>query len=100
MPWFVYFAGYLGVVLLSVLLQRRMWQLPMLAMLSVTFLGTLLLHLLSYAYLGIAGTQAALADSLGMITLPTVLLNMLIAIPAFGLMRDLAGWVFPSAEFA
>ena len=31
-------------------------------------------------------------------TLPSVLLNMLIAIPVFGLMRDVARWVFGSPE--
>jgi len=33
------------------MLQRRVWQVPMLAMFSVTFLGTILLHILTYVYL-------------------------------------------------
>jgi hypothetical protein len=100
LPWFVYFAGYFGTVLLALMLQRRVWQVPMLAMFSVTFLGTLLLHLLSFVYLGIAGTSVVLADAFGLVTLPSVLLNMLIAIPVFGMMRDLARWIFPSAELS
>ena len=70
----------------------------MLAMFSVTFLGTILLHLLTFVYLNFSGSPMSLADSLGMITLPSVLLNMLIAIPLFGLMRDLANWVFRTTE--
>jgi hypothetical protein len=70
----------------------------MLAMFSVTFLGTLLMHLLSFTYLGISGARASLADAMGLITLPSVLLNMLIAIPIFGLMRDVARWTFPQPE--
>jgi hypothetical protein len=95
LPWFVYLAAYGGVVLLAMLLQRRVWQVPMLAMFIVTFLGTALLHGLTLLYVYLSGSEVPVADSLGLITLPSVLLNMLIAIPLYGMMRDLAGWVFP-----
>ena len=95
LPWFVYFAAYGGLVLLAMVLQQRVWQVPMLAMFIVTFLGTALLHSLTLLYLYLSGSVVAVADALGVITLPSVLLNMLIAIPLYGLMRDLAGWVFP-----
>ena len=95
LPWFVYFGAYAGTVLLALLLQRRVWQVPMLAMFVVTFLGTALLHGLTLVYLYLSGGAIPVADSLGLITLPSVLLNMLIAIPVYGMMRDLAGWVFP-----
>jgi hypothetical protein len=100
LPWFIYLFGYSGVVLLAFLLQRRVWQAPLLAMFSVTFLGTLFMHLISYAYLRLSGDPLSFADSIGLVTLPSVLLNMLLAIPLFGIMRDLAGWVFPATETA
>jgi hypothetical protein len=83
------------VVLLAMMLQQRVWQAPILAMFIVTFLGTALLHGLTLMYVYISGSEVPVADSLGLITLPSVLLNMLIAIPVYGMMRDLAGWVFP-----
>ena len=95
LPWFVYFAAYGGLVLLAMLLQQRVWQVPMLAMFIVTFLGTALLHSLTLLYLYLSGSVIAVSDVLGVITLPSVLLNMLIAIPLYGMMRDLASWVFP-----
>ncbi len=98
LPWFIYFAGYGGTVLMALLLQRRVWQVPMLAMFSVTFLGTVLINLLSFLYINLSGGAISLADTLGLVTLPSVLLNMLIAIPLFGMMRDVAHWVFPQAE--
>lgn len=94
LPWLVNFACYMGIVVLGLVLQRRVWQVPLLAMFSITFLGTLILHALTMGYLSLSGAPVPVADSLGLITLPSVLLNMLIAIPVFGLTRDLAGWVF------
>ena len=98
LPWFIYAAGYVGVVLLARSLQRRVWQVPLLAMFSVTFLGTLVMHLLSFAYLQLLGGSLSFSDAMGLVTLPSLLLNLLIAIPLFGMMRDLARWVFPTPE--
>ena len=98
LPWFIYVIGYGGVVLMARVLQKRVWQVPLLAMFSVTFLGTVLIHAMSYLYLRVYGNAAPLADTMGLITLPSVLLNLLIAIPLFGMMRDLSRWVFPAPE--
>jgi hypothetical protein len=98
LPWVFHFVSYMGIVLLALALQRRVWQVPLLAMFSITFVGTLALHLLTIGYLSLSGAAIPLGDSLGLITLPSVLLNMLIAIPVFAISRDLAGWVFQTGE--
>ncbi len=100
LPWFIYLGSYLGVVLLARLLQRRVWQVPLLAMFTVTFLGTVFMHSLSFLYLQLFGRPVSISDAMGLVTLPSVLLNLLIAIPMFGMMRDLARWVFPAPEAA
>ena len=100
LPWFIYMAGYFSVVLFALLLQRRVWQAPLLAMFSVAFLGTLVMHLLSYGYLRIVGDPLPFRDTMGLITLPSLLLNLLLSIPLYGFMRDVARWVFPSLEEA
>ena len=67
-------------------------------MFSITFLGTLIVSLFSIVTLRIMGVPLPISDVLGLLTLPSVLLNMLIAIPVFAVMRDLARWVYPSPE--
>jgi hypothetical protein len=99
MPWIVVVIGYFAVVYISQTLQRRVWQAPLLAMFSVTFIGTLFLHLLSYAVLSVSGTPFAFGDVIGLITLPSLLLNMLFSIPIYAFMRDLARWVYPAEEY-
>src|SRR5512146_732956 len=100
MPWYIYLASYTGMVLMARALQKRIWQVPLLAMFIVTFLGTILLHLLTNMYFFLLGNPLPLADSMGLVTLPSLLLNLLIAIPIFGMMRDLSRWVYPSREAA
>ncbi len=97
-PWYVPVMSYVIIVAMAQLLQRRVWQAPLLAMFSVTFLGTIVLSLLSYAVLRLSGVNMALEDVLGLLVLPSVLLNMLLAIPVYAVMRDLSRWVYPSPE--
>src|SRR5574342_360558 len=93
--WFVPVMSYLIVVILAQLLQRRLWQAPLLAMFAVTFFGTVVLYLLSFGTLRLSGVPLPLSDTLGLLTLPGILLNMLLAIPAYAVMRDLSSWVYP-----
>lgn len=96
--WFVPVAGYIAVVVLAYLFQRRVWQAPLLAMFTITFIGTLIVSLLSVGVLSVSGADLPLNNILGLVILPGVLLNMLLAIPVYAVMRDLARWVYPVPE--
>lgn len=98
LPWYVPVISYLSVVALAQMFQRRVWQAPLLAMFSVTFLGTVFLNLLSYVVMRIGGVEMPFEDVLGLIVLPGVLLNLLLAIPVYAIMRDLSRWVYPTLE--
>jgi hypothetical protein len=99
-PWYIYLAGYLSVLGMARLLVRRIWQAPLLAMFAVTFAGTLELLLLMfiqrmlYEQSTFFEIRLALNNVFAQIVLPTILLNLLLAIPVHGLMRDLAGWLY------
>ena len=98
LSWVVPLASYILVIVLAQVLQRRVWQAPLLAMFSVTFLGTIGLSVFSLVVLRFSGISLAIADVFGLVTLPGILLNMLLAIPVFAVMRDLARWVYSSSE--
>ena len=98
LPWYVPVISYVVVVALAQMLQKRVWQAPLLAMFSVTFLGTVILNILTYLVMRIGGTNMPFEDVLGLLVLPGVLLNMLLAIPVYTIMRDLSRWVYPAPE--
>jgi rod shape-determining protein MreD len=98
MPWPLTMIGYLFVVLLAQLLRQRVWQAPLLAMFSVTFIGTLAMDVFTLLVLNLLGTPLPIGDSLGLIVLPSILLNLLFAVPVYAVMRDLAQWISPAKE--
>lgn len=99
MPWVVVVIGYAGVVFVAQILQRRVWQAPLLAMFSVVSVGTLFMHLLSFVALRVLGTPLPFDDVVSLITIPSLLLNMLFSIPIYAFMRDMAQWVYPLEEY-
>jgi rod shape-determining protein MreD len=98
LPWYVPVISYVVVVALARMLQKRVWQAPLLAMFSVTFLGTVMLNVLTYLVMRIGGVEMPFEDVLGLLVLPGVLLNMLLAIPIYAIIRDLSRWVYPTPE--
>ena len=98
MPWPVAMSGYLFTVLLAQFLRLRVWQAPLLAMFSVIFIGTLAMGILALFVLNLLGTPLPIGDTLGLIVLPSMLLNLLFAVPVYAIVRDLAQWVSPMQE--
>lgn len=95
LPPYVLVSSYLAAVLLARYVLRQTWQTPVLALLSVTFFSTLLYNLITYLALAVSGSSISLADSLAFITLPSVFLNLLVALPLHSFISDLALWVYP-----
>jgi rod shape-determining protein MreD len=87
--------GYLVAAGLASFLRQRIWQVPILAMLAVTFIGTLFINVFTALFLSIIGTPLPLLDTLNLIILPSVILNLLLAIPIYALVKDLSEWLYP-----
>lgn len=98
LTWIVPLITYLLVVAMARAFQRRVWQAPLLAMFSVTFIGSIVLYTLSFLALSVSGTLLPVTDVVGLLALPGTLLNMLLVIPVYIVMRDLARWAYPASE--
>jgi len=95
LPFFIPVLGFLLIVTIAVLLKQRVWQVPIFAMLLTTFIGTLLFHFISVITLTVSGVPMEIIDVLFLITLPSLLLNLLLAAPIYFLFGDLAKWLHP-----
>ena len=85
-------------VFLARILQKRIWQAPLISMFTVTFLASLFFYLLSFVVINFIGASLPLGDTFSLVALPSLLLNLLLAVPVYWLMRDLAQWVHPVEE--
>lgn len=97
-PGIVPLAGYLAVVGMAQMARSRIWQAPLLALFSIVFLGTLVMNLLAILVLRLLGNPLSVGDAIGLVMMPSLLLNLLFSIPMYWIMRDLARWMYPVEE--
>jgi rod shape-determining protein MreD len=95
-PWYIYLVGYLVVVGMARSLAHRVWQAPLLAMFTVTLIGTLVLLMLTYLERSLLEVPLVFNLSFVRIILPSILLNLLLAIPVHALIRSLANLIHPA----
>lgn len=95
LPIYVNLLVYAGVFLASRQIRSRIWQSPLLGMLVLTFLATLAQTVLTLGAIFIQRVDINFGDALVNVALPSLLLNMLLAIPVHALVRELAYYAFP-----
>ena len=93
-PWGIPVLGYLFTVIFARALVRRIWQTPLLGMFVVVFISTLVMHLLTIIALRLTGSLLVIGDALSVVTLPSLFINLSLALFAFPILRDLAVWVY------
>jgi rod shape-determining protein MreD len=87
--------GYLAVTAIARLFRRRVWQTPVLSMFLVTFVGSLVTQGFVAGALIFQGVPLPVNDSINLVILPSTLLNLLLALPIYAIVNDLARWVYP-----
>jgi rod shape-determining protein MreD len=95
LPLGVPMIGYLLTVFIALLLRRRIWQVPIFAMFVTVFIGTLVSHLLTIMALRLTGNPMSFFDAFNLVTLPSLLVNILFSLPIYALINELAGWLYP-----
>ncbi|MBI3160658.1 MAG: hypothetical protein HYZ26_13755 [Chloroflexi bacterium] len=95
LPWWLMLAAYLGAAGLAAFLPRRMWEVAWLNLFTAVLLGTFLVHGLAYVYLWVLRTPIAPVQALNLVILPSLLLNLLLALPVYGLMGEFAKVFYP-----
>jgi rod shape-determining protein MreD len=99
MPFLTPLVGYLMVMSLTRLLQTRVWQIPILAMILTSFTGTIIFQVFSVVVLQyINGTLLNWSESFYRVILPAALWNLLLSIPVYTLVRDMANFVYRVEE--
>lgn len=94
-PIIVPVVAYLVVTGLVLLVRQRIWETPILGMFVMTLIGSLISQTISAITIRISGTPLPILDTLKLIILPSLIMNLLLAAPIFAVIKDLSEWVYP-----
>ena len=98
MPMNGYMWMYAGIWAMIQFIKKRVWQMPMILMLFATIIGTIII---SAGTLGLLYIQNASVDYLAafqQIVIPSLGMNLLLAIPIYALLNDIANSIYPEEE--
>jgi cell shape-determining protein MreD len=98
LPMAVPLISYFATVGLAKILQRRVWQSPILTLFVLIFLATLFQHIISIGALQLSGIEVSISEGLSRVTLPSLFLNLLLGLPVYIIMRDLYLMVSPNKD--
>lgn len=100
MPAGSYFFFYFSAIAFAWLLKRRIWQNQIIAAFLSLMLSSLWGYLAFYVLLWIfESAPGGFTESLSLVILPSLFLNLLWAVPLYFLVRDLAAWIYPEELF-
>ena len=95
LPFWIPLIEYIAIVGFVSMIQARLWQAPLLILFTAAFTGTFLINGLDFLYLWITGTPLVFEEVFNLVLLPSLILNVVFALPVFGLMGEIAKQVFP-----
>ncbi len=97
LPLWLPLLSYVLITPIGVYIKKRVWQVPVLALFAAVFLGTLLTYLLTYAYLRFFVTfPYEISQVFNLIILPSLLINLIFAIPVQAVIGEIARWFYPA----
>jgi cell shape-determining protein MreD len=94
-PFLVPLISYVSVTAIARVLQKHVWQTPLLAMFVTTILGTMIDQGLTILSLKVLQTPIDIWQAINQVLLPSLLLNLVLALPIRALMVELAQWAYP-----
>lgn len=100
LPWYVFPIAYLITIAIARYVSSQLWQSPLLSMFAITLVTSILLYLISMVGLSINGTYYSFQTSLYNVIIPSIFLNLLLAIPIYAIGRDFSGLIFSTEEVA
>ena len=93
MPASAVVTSYLVIAGITRVVQKGLWQSPILAILLSSFIGTIVKFVIDIIALKFMGIELTISTSIKMTLAPNLILNLFILFPVYLIMSDIANWI-------
>ena len=93
MPASAVVTSYLVIAGITRVIQKGLWQSPILAILLSSFIGTIVKFVIDIIALKFMGIELTISTSIKMTLAPNLILNLFILFPVYLIMSDIANWI-------
>jgi hypothetical protein len=95
-PWYASAISFLLAAGASRFFSKRFWHNPLIALFIVSFFCAAFENLITYGVLRINGVNLAWSTSLTHVIIPSIFLDLMLALPIYAIVHDMARWVYPT----
>jgi rod shape-determining protein MreD len=95
-PWYVSFISCFFAAGLSRYFSKRFWHNPLIALFIVTFASSLAAMIIQYVILAFLYGNMGWNVSFTHIIIPSVFMNLLLALPVYAIVHDMSRWMYPA----
>jgi hypothetical protein len=95
LPIYVPTITYLSITSIVLIFRQKIWENQIIAMIFMTIFGSVISQVIFAFFAYIQGSRLPIIDTTRLIILPSLLLNLLLAVPMYILIKDLADWIYP-----
>ena len=94
-PYGLPLLGYLVVTGITLLIRQQVRQVTIIVMFISTTIGTVLTQIIDLIGMRILGINISIINAINLVTVPSLILNLLLAIPFYAILADLARLLYP-----
>ncbi len=98
LPFYLPFIFYGIAAFIARQFHRKIWQTPLLMTFAVTLAASLFQYVGTTLALQIKGTPISFGEAFSLVTLPSILLNLLWSIPIYWIMKELINRLHPEGS--
>ncbi len=98
MPMNGYIWLYLLLWLIIRFIKMKVWQMPMILMLFMTIIGTIIAAVITLMLLYLRNASIIFMDAIRQILVPSLILNLLFAIPIYAFLNDVINSIYLNEE--
>jgi len=99
MPVAAVISAYLIVAGITRVINKSLWQSPILVILLSSFIGTVSKFIIDIIALEFMGIKLTLPTSIKVMLVPNLILNLFLLFPIYLIMSDLAKWIAQKEEY-
>lgn len=98
LPYLVPIVIFASIIISAQYIKRRIWQMPIIAYIFMVIMASFAMQVLSLVLLKFTGSSLPFMESVNLIIIPSVMLNLLFAIPIYFIFNDFLDVVFTEKE--
>lgn len=98
LPMHGYIWMYLMIWVIIHFIKKRVWQMPVILMLFMTIIGTLIISVGTLGLLFLQNAAVNYLDAFRQIIIPSLVMNLLLAIPIYAFLNDVINTIYINEE--